>query len=312
MIRKKPEGVVVPLVTPVTETGELDTRGLEQLIALQLRAGIHGLFVGGTTGEGPSIPARLRRKLISTAKSLVGARVPLYAGVFSNSVEELIALANEAFELGTDIVVLTAPNYFPASAPELRLWFRKTINHMKGPVVLYNIPQTTHVSIPIEIIDEFVSYPTVLGLKDSENNPQRLRTLLGKYAGHPQFSILVGVGALMYEGMELHADGIVPSAGNLHPELCVDFYNACINEQWTRARTLFESMTALAALYQKGRTLSQSLAALKAVLAGVGICSKYTLPPIVPADTHEVQQLHSEFRSLREQLPPPQSTNTVT
>lgn len=310
MIQEKPRGVVVPLVTPVTDTGDLDARGLERLIARQLGAAVHGLFVGGTTGEGPSIPARLRRKLIRTAKSIVGGRVPLYAGVFSNSSDELVALANEALELGADIVVLTPPNYFPASVPELRLWFRQTINRINGPVVLYNIPATTHVSIPVEIIDEFVPYPAVVGLKDSENTPQRLRILLGRYAGHPQFSILVGVGALMYEGMELHADGIVPSAGNLVPELCVAFYDACITAQWDRAKALFESMTAVAMLYQKGRTLSQSLAALKAVLAGAGICSRYTLAPIVPADIQEVQQLHSEFTSLCERLPRCQSPRT--
>ncbi len=294
----KPRGVIVPLVTPVTQTGELDVEALHRLIDLQIGAGTHGIFLLGTTGEGPSVPEWMQRRVISEAISTIQGRVPVYVGVFGNSLDTVVASANHAFEMGVDAVVLTAPNYYPLTVQELRNWFNRTINRIYGPVLLYNIPATTHCSIPLEIVEEFAAYPSVIGLKDSENDLTRLKTLLERFGGSDQFAILVGVGALMYEGMTRGASGIVPSVGNIIPRVCVEFYEACIAGRFNRARELFGVLNAAAATYQKGRPLGQSLAALKAILASNEWCQRWTLPPILPLDNAESEKVVAEFRTV--------------
>ena len=82
------------------------------------------------------------------------------------------------------------------------------------------MPMTTKVSIPLDVIGQLVGHPRLAGIKDSENNPKRLEELLQRFGGRPDFSIFVGVGALMEAGLQLGADGIVPSVGNLIPDVC--------------------------------------------------------------------------------------------
>jgi len=255
-------------------------------------------FCWVTTGEGPSVPEWMQRRVISEAISTIQGRVPVYVGVFGNSLDTVVASANHAFEMGVDAVVLTAPNYYPLTVQELRNWFNRTINRIYGPVLLYNIPATTHCSIPLEIVEEFAAYPSVIGLKDSENDLTRLKTLLERFGGSDQFAILVGVGALMYEGMTRGASGIVPSVGNIIPRVCVEFYEACIAGRFNRARELFGVLNAAAATYQKGRPLGQSLAALKAILASNEWCQRWTLPPILPLDNAESEKVVAEFRTV--------------
>jgi 4-hydroxy-tetrahydrodipicolinate synthase len=295
----KLSGVVVPLVTPITTDGQLDLAALDRLIEVQIAGGVDGLLLLGTTGEGPCVPRPLRRPFIERAIATARQRLRIYVNVSGNSLADSIAEARGFFSLGADAIAALPPFYFPPRPAELTAWFRALLDAAPGPVLLYNIPMTTRVSIPLEVIGELVGHPRFAGLKDSENDAQRHAELLWRFSGRADFSLFCGVGALMAQDVKSGMDGIVPSVGNLIPDVCHKLCAAAQRGDSTAAAQPAERMNAVAALYQNGRTLAQSLAAIKGLLHLRGLCSPAVFPPLLPLSPDELEALRSEAAKLQ-------------
>jgi dihydrodipicolinate synthase/N-acetylneuraminate lyase len=143
-----------------------------------------------------------------------------------------------------------------------------------------------------------LGHPRLAGIKDSENDPQRLEQLLQRFGGKQDFSVFVGVGALMEKGLKLGADGIVPSVGNLIPDVCQQLCVAAQKADWPKAERLGARMNAVASLYQKGRNLNESLAALKAAMHCRELCGTDVLPPLRKVSAAELEKIRSQMREL--------------
>lgn len=292
------QGVTVPLVTPVTRRGELDKDALDRLLEFQLRAGVDGVFVLGTTGEGPSLPRAQRLRVVEQTVARVAGRALVYAGISENSLAEAVAMADQYFAAGANVVVGFSPAYYPLTPPEIRAWFERLLDAVPGPLLLYNIPATTRVSIPLEILPSLLGHPRLVGIKDSEPDSKRLEKLLRQFSDVSGFSIFIGVGAYMGEGLKLGASGIVPSAGNLVPDVCRRMCAAAARQDWPEVERLAERAFRVAQLYQRQRTLGQSLAALKAALAEMGLCQPHMLPPLLECPAEERAKVRAEMEEL--------------
>ena len=288
----------MPLVVPVTASGDLDEASLDKLIASMLAGGVEGVFVLGTTGEGVSVPRAWRLKLVKRTVERVQGKTLVYAGIGDTCLADSVGAANEYFDAGADVAVAQPPVYFPLQPADLSGWFRPLLDEVNGPVIIYNIPSTTRISLPLEVVASLVGHPRLAGIKDSENDPKRHETLLSQFGGRPDFSIFIGVGALMLQGLKLGANGIVPSVGNLIPDICHRLCEAARRGDWAAAEGFTERMNAVAALYQKGRTLGPSLAALKAALHHRGICAPHMLPPLAPLTPAELETIRVEMLKL--------------
>lgn len=165
-------------------------------------------------------------------------------------------------------------------------------------MILYNIPLLTGVSIPLAVVEELVGHPRLVGLKDSENDPGRLQTLLQRFGERPGFSVFVGVGKLMEQGLRLGAQGIVPSVGNLIPETCRQLWDCSRRGDWGAARQHADRMNSVAAIYQADRDLGESLSALKGALSLRRVCQKYMSSPLHALEDQELQTLAVELDRL--------------
>jgi len=298
MSNRKHTGAVVPVVTPVTSGGDVDKAALERLIDFQLAGGVRGIFVLGTTGEGASVPRAQRAPMVQHTAAHVRGRALVYAGIGDTCLADSVQAGNEYLRAGVDAVVALPPVYFPLQPQELLAYFQALLAAIEGPVILYNIPQTARVSIPLEVLEKLLGHPKLIGFKDSENDAARHEALIKRFGQQPAFSIYVGVGVLMASGLRQGAHGIVPSVGNLVPDTCQQFCGAARRGDWAAAEAATLRMNEVAALYQKGRTLGQSLAALKAALHLKGICGWHMLPPLLPVPENELETLRSEMRQL--------------
>jgi 4-hydroxy-tetrahydrodipicolinate synthase len=195
--------------------------------------------------------------------------------------------------------VVAHPPITDKVAPEnLHGWYQLLLDQLHGPLLLYNMPMTTGVSIPLDAVAELIGHPKLAGFKDSENNPSRHEELLARFGGKKNFSIFIGVGALMEKGLKLGADGIVPSVGNLIPDVCHQICVAARAGDWGAAERLSLRMNSVAALYQKGRNLNESLAALKAAMHCRGLCALQVLPPLRKVSEGELDKIRSHMREL--------------
>lgn len=280
------------MATPFTAEGALDECAAERIIARLVDNGL-GVFVLGTTGEAQSMPVALRRRLVEIAVANASKKVPVYAGIGDNCVGDSIAAGRDFLRHGVDAVVAHLPSYYPLNAAEMESYFAGLAKGVPGPLVIYNIPQTTLMSVPVDVVARLSHLPNVVGFKDSEATGDRPERLAAQLGGRPRFSIFMGVAAQSVRALRLGFDGLVPSSGNLTPRRWRDLYAAAKAGDWKRAEILQRELDSIAAVYQRNRSLGQSIAGLKAAMAVAGLCEPHVLPPLNAIDDAE----RAEFRA---------------
>jgi 4-hydroxy-tetrahydrodipicolinate synthase len=295
---KEHHGVVVPMVTPITGDGLLDEPAVGRILDYMHQGGVQGVFVLGTTGEAPSVPLAVRNRLVELVADLAHDRMLVYAGISGNSLRDCVDAGNRYFEMGAAAVVAHVPAYFKVKPENHLLFFNNLADCLSGDLILYNMPLTTGVSIPMEVCVKLAEHPRVVGIKDSENDEARMTRLLKELGRKDGFSVFVGTGALMGKGLLQGADGIVPSVGNIAPRVCCDLLDSARKGDPAGVGRRQQRMMEISHLYQKGRTLGQSLAALKAAMNWMGLCSPEVFPPLQPIGATELQSLRKELVRL--------------
>jgi len=290
MIAKKYKGVVVPMVTPLTKELKIDIDAVNKIMAAFAENNISPLVLG-TTGESCSIPQKESVVILDAAIKAKQSNQVIYAGLVGNNVFELIERAKCYADLGADVVVSTLPSYYKLTPTQMEKFYTQLADASPCPIMMYNITITTHVSIPIEVIEKMDKHPNIVGLKDSERNEQRLETLIKMYRDRPDFSFFCGCAALGLQSMKNGADGVVPSSGNVVPEMYKTYYDAFLKQDWTLAQQMQETTDQVANVYQQGFTLGESLAALKILMERRGFCQSYMMPPLTEMQQEKVPKI---------------------
>ncbi|WP_460948940.1 dihydrodipicolinate synthase family protein [Spirosoma daeguense] len=293
-MKKKYRGVVVPLVTPLTETYRLDVGAVEKMVA-NLQSNEAQPFVLGTTGEATSLPLAVKKAYVKETARLKTANTVLYAGISSNCLEESVDFANYCFDVGVDAVCATLPSYYTLSESQMHRYFEQLADKLNGPLIIYNILATTRMSIPIPLIDELSYHPTIVGVKDSERSTDRLTESLALWANRPDFSHFMGWAACSAQALLEGSDGLVPSTGNLFPGIYRDMVKA-VEEGDTEKAFFYQNQSdVFGSVYQSGRTLGESLWALKVLMQEHGLCGPTMMPPLQMLSDEEEIQLKANF-----------------
>jgi 4-hydroxy-tetrahydrodipicolinate synthase len=276
-------GILPPLATPLLEDDRLDLAGLERLVEHVLAGGVHGLFVLGTTGEGPSLTYRLRRELIERVGELVAGRVPILVGITDTSFTEAIGLAEWSADCGAAAVVVAPPYYFAHSQGELIDFIRRLAGAVELPLFLYNIPSHTKVHIESDTVARLLDVPAVVGLKDSSAQMIHFHRVRQLTADRPDFTLLMGPEELLAEGVLLGAHGGICGGSNLAPRLYVDLYDAASRDDLGTVRKLHDRVMRISSLlYSIGPASSSYLRGLKCALSCVGLCHDHLAGPFRP------------------------------
>jgi 4-hydroxy-tetrahydrodipicolinate synthase len=294
---KKYSGVVIPAVTPFTKKLALDEAAVERMFE-NFRKNSVAPFILGTTGEAASVPFEIKKEFFTLAGRLKQNGDVLYAGISSNVFAESVVLAKQAFENGTDVVVATLPSYYALTAEGMLRYFSELADAVGGPLMIYNIPATTHMSIPLEVIEKLSYHPNIVGLKDSERSEERLQESLQHWRDREDFSHFLGWAARSADEILGGGDGLVPSTGNFHPGLYRDLYQAAKEDDKAKAYNLQEISNVLGNLYQQGRTLGESLWALKVVMKELGLCEPVVHPPLYAMSVEEEKNLQAALHGI--------------
>ena len=295
----KPEGVVIPLVTPITSDGKIDERGTDRLVEHVVSHDCHP-FVLGTTGESLSIPSEHKLSFLKAAIKTNAGRKTCYAGISGMCFEESVDAGKSFADEGAEILVAHLPSYYPMSEENMKRYFLELADALPLPLMLYNIKATTHMSIPLDIVITLSDHENIIGLKDSERDEARLDAMLDLFRDREDFSYQLGWAVKSTHALKRGADGIVPSTGNAFPQLYSKLYRAVRNGDLEEAEK-YQSLTdEFGLVYQKGKLLSQALPGLKIVLEHLGICESYCLPPCYPLNIEEAARIIEEINQIRE------------
>jgi 4-hydroxy-tetrahydrodipicolinate synthase len=290
---KKYNGVIVPMVTPVSSDRKLDETAVVKIADFLARNGV-SMLVLGTTGESPSVTREEGIQLVKLAAETVAGRVKIYAGICGNSVEENIANAKAYIQAGADVIVSILPYYYPLTPNQMVEYFKKFAERIDFPTMVYNIPSTTKMSIPIERVEELSKIKHICGFKDSERDEARMEQCVQLFKDRENFSYFLGYAAISAKALQLGADGLVPSTGNFVPGMFRAMWESAEAEQWQKVEQLQLETDEIAKIYQSGRTLGNSLQALKVMMSVQGLCQPYALPPLTDLGVAEQKEIINE------------------
>jgi 4-hydroxy-tetrahydrodipicolinate synthase len=291
------KSIIVPVVTPLRNDYKLDEAAVEKIFSSFYSFGISP-FILGTTGESASLPLELKKSYIKKAVQVKQANTILYAGISSNCLAESIDFAAFCFDNGIDVVVATLPSYYTLSESQMKKYFIELADSIKAPLVIYNIPATTHMSIPLVLIDELSHHPGIIATKDSERNEERLKQSLALWKDRKDFSHFLGWATKSAEALIGGSNGLVPSTGNLVPEIYATMLKAVEEGDYAKAYEMQQWSDAYGNLYQSGRTLGESLWALKVLMKEKGLCEAIVTPPLQSQTNEEENKLKGGLKDL--------------
>ena len=156
-------GVVVPMVTPVTQDGQLDAEAVKRIIDFFAENKVSPLLMG-TTGEGNSVSQADGQLFVETAVKAADGRILIYAGLTGNCFSEQVRQAEVYTALGADVIVATLPTYYALTEEQMYEYYKTLADCITGPLMLYNILATTHMSIPVDVIKRLADHPNIVGL----------------------------------------------------------------------------------------------------------------------------------------------------
>lgn len=290
-------GVVPPLVTPLTPEYDVDTASLARLIDHQLAAGVKGVFVLGTSGEGTFLTDEQRQVVLETTVSEVSGQVPVLAGVIDASTARAGAHLLAAQKAGVDAVVATAPFYAATHPAEMERHFDRLASVAGDtPIYAYDIPPRVGTKLPSSLMIQLGERGVIAGVKDSSGQETSLRQLVldRRDAGLSGFAIMTGSEVTVDSSLAFGVDGVVPGLGNVDPAGYVRLFEAAKAGDLVAARAEQERLFRLFEIIgvpDRSR-MGASSAALGAFKAGLYLLGVIACPvtayPSIPLDEAEI------------------------
>ena len=220
----KPKGIIPAVITPLTNDGKFNEKAMRKLLNYLIDGGVHGLFVVGTTGEFYGLTPEEKREIFQVTRDEVKGRVPVYAGTNGITTHETIMLTQIAQECKVDAVSILTPMFLAPNQDQLIKHYQTIAENTDLPVLLYNNPPKTSVSLTPATVVKLAEVPNIVGIKDSCGD----MTVTAEYIRLTQhiddFSVLMGRDTLIYGALCYGAAGSIASCGNVAPRLCVDIY----------------------------------------------------------------------------------------
>jgi 4-hydroxy-tetrahydrodipicolinate synthase len=217
-------GVMVPMVTPFQENGDLDEKALRELTHFLIEHGVDSLFPAGSTGEGWALSTAERKRVFEIVVEEAGGRVPVYGGTGAITTRAAIELTQMAEEVGCDAVVMITPFYIVPTQDELFEHYAAIAQSVGIGVIPYNNPNRAVVALSPALISRLSHVPNLVGLKDSSGILGL--TLRFITETKPGFAVFQGRDDMFYPSLALGVDGIVACVANMAPALTVELYSA--------------------------------------------------------------------------------------
>ncbi len=274
-------GSLVALVTPMTESGELDHVAFGRLLDWHLRRGTDGIVIAGTTGESATLSAAEAAELLQIAVQKVGGRMPVIAGTGSNATADAVERTRAACELGVDGVLVVTPYYNKPPQEGLYRHFSVVADAASVPMILYNVPSRTACDLLPETVERLAAHPQIIGIKEATGSVERGAEILSRCGD--DFLLYSGDDASCRELIGIGAQGVVTVTGNVAPKQMREMVEAALAGERDRARELDDCLAGLHhALFVEANPIPAKWALERLGLIGPGI----RLPLTRLADVH--------------------------
>lgn len=230
-------GVFPAATTQFDAALDVDLGATRRVQAALIRDGVDGLVLMGTVGEGNSLSAAEKRKLLEGAVETSEGRVPVIAGVSELTTAAAASFARDAARIGVSgLMVLPAMVYVPTPA-ELEHHFRAVADASALPIMLYNNPPSYRVNIDLPTLERLASVPTIVALKESAPDSRRFTDIINAFG--ERYVLFAGLDDVVFEALVLGARGWVSGLSNVFPAESIELFSAVTRGDLPRAREIY-------------------------------------------------------------------------
>jgi 4-hydroxy-tetrahydrodipicolinate synthase len=230
-------GSIVAIVTPF-KNGKVDETTLIKLVQWHLKSGTDGIVPVGTTGESPTLSHKEHERVIQIVVEAVGRKVPVIAGTGSNSTDEAISLTKFAKKVGADGALMVTPYYNRPTQEGLYRHYEAVAKAVNIPIVLYNVPGRTGVSLSPETVARLSKISTITAIKEATGSMDQTSHILSLC----DITVLSGDDSLTLPLLSLGAKGVISVAANVVPQSLSEMVDAYFSGNLLKAQHLHKKL----------------------------------------------------------------------
>lgn len=284
-MRNNVSGIFPPLTTTFIDS-EVTIDNLLRNIRRYERRDLSGYVLFGSNGESTFLTRDEKISIVENIRE--HTKKLLIAGTGSDSIKETISLTNEAAEKGADIALIITPSFFKSEMKHHTFinYYTAVAESVMIPVIIYNVPKFTNVTIEPETVIKLAEHPNIIGLKDSTENTSRISEVVANVS--QSFKVLVGTASVLYPGLAAGAVGGILALADIAPDQCLDIYYFFKEKKFEEALEIQNRMIPV----NRAVTSKFGVAGLKAamdLLGYYGGLPRQPLEPLIEAQTIELK-----------------------
>lgn len=279
------EGSIVALITPMDEQGEVDYDGLKRLITFHLSEKTDALLVLGTTGESSTLSSEEEEEILRFTVEKVNGKVPVIAGAGTNATKKTIERVNRFAELGADQVLVITPYYNKTSDDGLLAHFTAIADRSPVPIILYNVPSRTGMTIPIQVLERLAKHPKIIGIKEASGDISYVMAVARLL--NETFVLYSGNDDMILPVLSVGGSGVISVWANIKPKQVHDLVSAFNNGNIEKAQAIqLEALPLIHALFSETNPIP-----VKAAMEILGLPAGPLRLPLVSLAEEKKEQL---------------------
>ncbi|BAU74082.1 dihydrodipicolinate synthase family protein [Metapseudomonas furukawaii] len=290
------DGIFTPAITPLTAEGAIDKPAFAQVLEHLIESKVHGIVIGGSTGEYYAHTAQERFDLAAQAKDVINGRLPLVVGTGAVRTEESVAYAEHAKAIKADAILVGSPPYALPTQKEIATHVLAVDRAAGLPIMLYNYPARMGVGMGDEFFAEVAGCKNIVAIKESSGDTARLHRLAVQ---HPDIALSCGWDDLALEFFAWGARSWVCAGSNFIPREHVALYEACVLEKdFDKGRRIMAELMPLMDFLESGKFVQS----IKQGCELVGLRAGGVRAPMQPLESEEKQALQEVLSVLKRNI----------
>ena len=287
------DGIYTPAVTPFAADGQIDRKAFAEVLEYLIAAGVHGIVIGGSTGEYYAQTAQERFDLAAYARQVIGTRTALIVGTGATRTEDAVEYGRAASAIGADAILVTSPPYALPTESENAAHALTIDRAANLPIMLYNYPGRMGVSMGRDYLARVSKSKNVVAIKESSGDMGRVHLLARDF---PHISLSCGWDDQALEFFAWGARSWVCAASNFAPREHLALYEACVIEKnFDKGRRIMSAMMPLMNFLDGGKFVQS----IKFGCEITGLTVGQARAPLRPLDPEERQSLHTIIDTLK-------------
>jgi 4-hydroxy-tetrahydrodipicolinate synthase len=279
------EGVMPAITTQFDSEGALSLKAFKNNLTHQIKAGVHGIILGGTLGEASTLTSSEKESLLKMTLEQVEGKIPVIMNIAEQSTDQAVGSAKAAETNGASGLMLLPPMRYRATDIETVAYFSAVASSTSLPIMIYNNPVDYKIEVTLDMFEAIKKHENITAVKESTRDITNITRMINRFGD--RYKILCGVDTIALESILMGAKGWVAGLVDAFPEETVAIYTYCKAGEWEKARAVFRWFLPLLELDISPQLVQN----IKLCELATGLGTGYVRKPRLPLEGPELKRV---------------------